>query len=204
MGVCLPFGSWSWSHDFGVLGSSPMLAFLLSGEPVWAPPHSPKSSLPVFPGSPALSPRSWTALLSLQHPNSAQPSAHLPRPNRPGNLLRPTLIPEPSPVAAPASLSASLSSPGKKHILVLSELRPEDAGEVRFQAGPAQSVAQLEVEGKQLGRDGWEWASSTPRDWQAGGGSWERCLPTSLPHGWLSVTFCSLASKPLLSGGPDP
>ncbi|XP_045633492.1 obscurin-like protein 1 isoform X5 [Ursus americanus] len=35
---------------------------------------------------------------------------------------------------------------GKKHILVLSELRPEDAGEVRFQAGPVQSVAQLEVE----------------------------------------------------------
>uniref|UniRef100_A0A673T3E6 Obscurin-like protein 1 n=1 Tax=Suricata suricatta TaxID=37032 RepID=A0A673T3E6_SURSU len=35
---------------------------------------------------------------------------------------------------------------GKKHVLVLSELRPEDAGEVRFQAGPAQSVAQLEVE----------------------------------------------------------
>ncbi|XP_041593113.1 obscurin-like protein 1 isoform X3 [Vulpes lagopus] len=35
---------------------------------------------------------------------------------------------------------------GRKHILVLSELRPEDAGEVRFQAGPAQSVAQLEVE----------------------------------------------------------
>ncbi|XP_024856497.1 obscurin-like protein 1 isoform X2 [Bos taurus] len=35
---------------------------------------------------------------------------------------------------------------GKKHILVLSELRAEDAGEVRFQAGPAQSVAQLEVE----------------------------------------------------------
>nr|XP_017514923.2 obscurin-like protein 1 isoform X7 [Manis javanica] len=34
----------------------------------------------------------------------------------------------------------------KKHILVLSELRAEDAGEVRFQAGPAQSVAQLEVE----------------------------------------------------------
>lgn len=43
---------------------------------------------------------------------------------------------------------------------MLSELRPEDAGEVRFQAGPAQSVAQLEVEGKQLGRDGWERASS--------------------------------------------
>ncbi|XP_078184786.1 obscurin-like protein 1 isoform X6 [Callithrix jacchus] len=35
---------------------------------------------------------------------------------------------------------------GKKHILVLSELRPEDAGEVRFQAGPAQSLALLEVE----------------------------------------------------------
>ncbi|KAG3275335.1 obscurin like 1, transcript variant X3 [Ictidomys tridecemlineatus] len=35
---------------------------------------------------------------------------------------------------------------GKKHILVLSELRVEDAGEVRFQAGPAQSLALLEVE----------------------------------------------------------
>ncbi|XP_020931964.1 obscurin-like protein 1 isoform X8 [Sus scrofa] len=35
---------------------------------------------------------------------------------------------------------------GKKHFLVLSELCAEDAGEVRFQAGPAQSVAQLEVE----------------------------------------------------------
>ncbi|XP_047629563.1 obscurin-like protein 1 isoform X2 [Phacochoerus africanus] len=35
---------------------------------------------------------------------------------------------------------------GKKHFLVLSELCPEDAGEVRFQAGSAQSVAQLEVE----------------------------------------------------------
>ena len=36
---------------------------------------------------------------------------------------------------------------------MLSELRAEDAGEVRFQAGPAQSVAQLEVEGKNWGRD---------------------------------------------------
>ncbi|XP_070929534.1 obscurin-like protein 1 isoform X3 [Macaca nemestrina] len=35
---------------------------------------------------------------------------------------------------------------GKKHILVLSQLRAEDAGEVRFQAGPAQSLALLEVE----------------------------------------------------------
>nr|XP_058911158.1 obscurin-like protein 1 isoform X6 [Kogia breviceps] len=35
---------------------------------------------------------------------------------------------------------------GKKHILVLNELRAEDSGEVRFQAGTAQSVAQLEVE----------------------------------------------------------
>lgn len=55
---------------------------------------------------------------------------------------------------------------GKKHILVLSELRPEDSGEVRFQAGPAQSAAQLEVEdvppsparevspGRQAGRAG--------------------------------------------------
>ena len=35
---------------------------------------------------------------------------------------------------------------------MLSELRAEDAGEVHFQAGPAQSVAELEVEGKQLRR----------------------------------------------------
>nr|XP_045003338.1 obscurin-like protein 1 isoform X2 [Jaculus jaculus] len=35
---------------------------------------------------------------------------------------------------------------GKKHILVLSGLRAEDAGEVCFQAGPAQSSALLEVE----------------------------------------------------------
>ncbi|XP_023578809.1 obscurin-like protein 1 isoform X2 [Octodon degus] len=35
---------------------------------------------------------------------------------------------------------------GKKHILVLSLLRAEDTGEVRFQAGPAQSTALLEVE----------------------------------------------------------
>ncbi|XP_062948424.1 obscurin-like protein 1 isoform X2 [Cynocephalus volans] len=35
---------------------------------------------------------------------------------------------------------------GKKRILVLSELRAEDAGEVLFQAGPAQSLALLEVE----------------------------------------------------------
>ncbi|XP_006972198.1 obscurin-like protein 1 isoform X2 [Peromyscus maniculatus bairdii] len=34
---------------------------------------------------------------------------------------------------------------GKKHILVLSELRAEDTGEVCFQAGPAQSLARLEV-----------------------------------------------------------
>lgn len=42
---------------------------------------------------------------------------------------------------------------------MLSELRTEDAGEVRFQAGPAQSVAQLEVEGKRLLGGGQEWAS---------------------------------------------
>lgn len=41
---------------------------------------------------------------------------------------------------------------GKKHILVLSELRTEDTGEVCFQAGPAQSLARLEVEGKLLRR----------------------------------------------------
>ena len=40
--------------------------------------------------------------------------------------------------------------------MVLSELRAEDTGEVRFQAGPAQSVAQLEVEGKTWGRDNQE------------------------------------------------
>ncbi|XP_021482015.2 obscurin-like protein 1 isoform X3 [Meriones unguiculatus] len=35
---------------------------------------------------------------------------------------------------------------GKRHVLVLSELRAEDTGEVCFQAGPAQSLARLEVE----------------------------------------------------------
>ncbi|XP_041506018.1 obscurin-like protein 1 isoform X1 [Microtus oregoni] len=35
---------------------------------------------------------------------------------------------------------------GKKHILVLNELRAEDTGEVCFQAGPARSLARLEVE----------------------------------------------------------
>lgn len=33
---------------------------------------------------------------------------------------------------------------------MLSELRTEDTGEVCFQAGPAQSLARLEVEGKLL------------------------------------------------------
>lgn len=66
-----------------------------------------------------------------------------------GPTLAPPSSPNP-PEAAPASL-APPSPPGKKHILVLSVLRAEDTGEVRFQAGPAQSVAQLEVEGKQLG-----------------------------------------------------
>ena len=61
-------------------------------------------------------------------------------------------MPPPSPEAAPASLAPPIP-PGKKPILVLSELRAEDAGEVRFQAGPAQSVALLEVEGKNWGRD---------------------------------------------------
>lgn len=75
---------------------------------------------------------------------------------------------------------------------MLSELRPEDAGEVRFQAGPAQSVAQLEVEGKLLGRNGREWASSSlplgsPR-LAAGPGnaaSLPPRLPASLPRGTL-------------------
>lgn len=61
--------------------------------------------------------------------------------------------------------AASLAPPspsGKKHILVLSELRAEDAGEVRFQAGHAQSVAELEVEGKRLRRGGLERASPSP------------------------------------------
>lgn len=51
---------------------------------------------------------------------------------------------------------------------MLSELRTEEAGEVHFQAGPAQSVAELEVEGEQLRGDPQEWASH-PWDWQAGG-----------------------------------
>lgn len=42
---------------------------------------------------------------------------------------------------------------------MLSELGTEEAGEVHFQAGPAQSVAELEVEGEQLRGDPQEWAS---------------------------------------------
>lgn len=42
---------------------------------------------------------------------------------------------------------------------MLSELRTEEASEVHFQAGPAQSVAELEVEGEQLRGDPQEWAS---------------------------------------------
>lgn len=53
------------------------------------------------------------------------------------------------------------SPPGKKHLLVLSDLRPEDSGEVRFQAGPAQSVARLEVEGKRA-------RGAAPRGWVGG------------------------------------
>ncbi|XP_006779401.2 PREDICTED: LOW QUALITY PROTEIN: obscurin-like protein 1 [Myotis davidii] len=62
---------------------------------------------------------------------------------------RPTPAPPPSsPIPSQGWLRslAPPSSSGKKHILVLSELRAEDAGEVRFQAGPAQSAAELEVE----------------------------------------------------------
>lgn len=51
---------------------------------------------------------------------------------------------------------------------MLSGLRAEDAGEVRFQAGPAQSVAQLEVEGKQRGQGRPVVGIIPPRDWQAG------------------------------------
>lgn len=60
--------------------------------------------------------------------------------NSPGKRLDLNTFPPPPP------------PPGKKHILVLSELRTEDTGEVCFQAGPAQSLARLEVEGKLLRR----------------------------------------------------
>lgn len=43
---------------------------------------------------------------------------------------------------------------------MLNELRTEDTGEVCFQAGPAQSLARLEVEGKLLRRRQQERASS--------------------------------------------
>lgn len=45
---------------------------------------------------------------------------------------------------------------------MLRELRAEDAGEVRFQAGAAQSAAELEVEGKPLPR-GWPGAGLAGR-----------------------------------------
>lgn len=59
---------------------------------------------------------------------------------------------------------------------MLSELRVEDAGEVRFQAGPAQSLALLEVEGKLLRRGDREGGITSAlglRDW--------RLVPVTLP-----------------------
>lgn len=108
-------------------------------------------------------------------------------------------------MAASASLSASLTYAGKKHILVLSELRPEDAGEVRFQAGPAQSVAQLEVEGKLLGRNGREWASSSLPlgslpGWRLVLGMLPPCLPASLPRGTFHLGRVSFLGRRRLWG----
>lgn len=60
---------------------------------------------------------------------------------------------------------------------MLSVLRAEDTGEVRFQAGPAQSVAQLEVEGKQLGHGRPGVYTVYPWNWQAGSWSEEPYLP---------------------------
>ena len=104
-------------------------------------PAAPEAVSPPLPDLLLRSPGSWTA------PSSPSASPFLP-----GTYSGPIFMPPPSPEAAPASLAPPIP-PGKKHILVLSELRAEDAGEVCFQAGPAQSVAQLEVEGKNWGRD---------------------------------------------------
>lgn len=120
-----------------------------SASPRTGPAHSPSSQ---FSGT-VLRPGAESRKVPLlgPHPFAAHPSAHLSGPNLPGTYSGPTLNLEPSPEAAPASL-APPSPPGKKHILMLSLLRAEDAGEVRFQAGPAQSSALLEVEGKLLRR----------------------------------------------------
>lgn len=65
---------------------------------------------------------------------------------------------------------------------MLSDLRPEDSGEVRFQAGPAQSVARLEVEGKRA------WGAAAARGWvgrsvggRASACSWDPRAPSPAP-----------------------
>lgn len=72
---------------------------------------------------------------------------------------------------------------------MLSELRAEDAGEVRFQAGPAQSVAQLEVEGKQLG----------PRLASRMAAGPKNALP-SLPRGTVPGWFTEGSAFPWVGG----
>lgn len=64
---------------------------------------------------------------------------------------------------------------------MLSELRAEDAGEVRFQAGPAQSLALLEVEGKHLGREPQRVHPLSPAMGLTDLGLAPRTLPLSLP-----------------------
>lgn len=86
--------------------------------------------------------------------------------NPPGKRLRPCYLPLP---------------PGKKHILVLRELRAEDTGEVCFQAGPAQSLARLEVEGKLLRQRGQGRASSPV----LGLTDWPQVLEMPLPSSLL-------------------
>ncbi|XP_063101738.1 obscurin-like protein 1 isoform X3 [Cavia porcellus] len=106
---------------------------------------APQPLQPVLPTFLRPSSESSEAPLPGPLPYSTHLGAHLLGPNPPRSLLWAHPHPEPSPEAVQASL-APPSPVGKKHILVLSLLRAEDAGEVRFQAGPAQSSALLEVE----------------------------------------------------------
>ncbi|XP_033619877.1 obscurin-like protein 1, partial [Fukomys damarensis] len=68
------------------------------------------------------------------------------RQEAPGPAMLLFLIRNPTPPIPMHTYRVRTYGAGKKHILVLSLLRAEDAGEVRFQAGPAQSSALLEVE----------------------------------------------------------
>uniref|UniRef100_A0A452FHZ1 Obscurin-like protein 1 n=1 Tax=Capra hircus TaxID=9925 RepID=A0A452FHZ1_CAPHI len=167
---CSPLdaGTYSWGVAWAVPGTAPLRPALLT------PPERKVSVLSELRSVSAREGDRATFECTVSEVETAGSWELGGRPLRPGGRVRirqeglltlaPSL-PHPSAPTNPAPRPQELSLPleswvldqaalaSLKHILVLSELRAEDAGEVRFQAGPAQSVAQLEVEGKTWGRE---------------------------------------------------